>query len=40
MDAGFVLSSNYSEAPWQRLYFFPEPHGQGAFLETDDPEDE
>src|SRR5690606_39975059 len=24
-------------APWQRLYFFPEPHGQGALREGPEP---
>ncbi len=39
MADGFVQSLNYSDAPWQRLYFFPEPQGQGEFLETPDAEE-
>ena len=31
MGDGSVLNLNYSDSPWQRLYFLPEPQGQGAF---------
>ena len=36
MVVGCVPSSNCYEAPWQRLYFLPEPQGQSEFLETPD----
>ena len=36
MVVGYVPSSNCYEAPWQRLYFLPEPQGQSEFLETPD----
>ena len=36
MVGGYVQSLNCYEAPWQRLYFLPEPHGHSEFLETPD----
>src|SRR4051812_6297277 len=26
--------ASHASAPWQRLYFLPEPHGQGSFRPT------
>ena len=36
-DAAFAVKQNtggYVNLPWHRLYFLPEPQGQGSFLPT------